>query len=216
VPLIVGVGTVTPVVADDDGPGDLAPFQDVERWAAESRALDAVETRVRERWLRRQAEEEATFAGVLLAMAEREQPVVVTTTVAGRHVGPVEAVGADFVALRTPGGCTTVVTLESIVAVHGAGMARTGPRPSPAAGGRDGEGVAGGGHRPVMVTMAEVLAHGVGHRPRVQLQAGGAQLVGELRSVGADVVTLLADGDPPKLVYLRLPSLSGASFLDSG
>ena len=199
---------MTAVVAEDTDGGHLAPFEDVERWAAHARALDAVDARVRERWLRRQDEEGATFAAVLLAMAERGEAVVVTTTTAERHVGPVEAVGADFVALRTSGGRTTVVALESVAAVHGAAGDRKGLRPGPAAG--------DGGARAVTVTLAEVLAHAVGHRPRVRLRSGGAVVVGELRSVGTDVVTVVADGDAGAVVYLKLPSVSEASFLDSG
>lgn len=199
-------------MAEDEDGERPAPFEDIERWAAEIRALDAVGGRVRERWLRRQAEEEATFAGLLLDLAERGEPVVVITTGARRHVGRVEAVGADFVALRAPGGRTTVVALGSIAAVHAAAGDRTRARPATGDGNQRDQ----GGRRPVTVTMAEVLAHAVGHRPRVQVQSGGALLVGELRSVGADVVTLRSDGDPRALVYLRLPSVSEASFLDSG
>ncbi len=104
-------------MADDEGGPGLSPFEEIERWAAEARARDAVDARVRERWLRRQAEEEATFAGLLLDLAERQVGVVVTTTANRRHTGVVEAVGADFVALRVAGGRTVLVSLPSVAAV---------------------------------------------------------------------------------------------------
>ena len=57
--------------------------EDLERWAADARARDAADSRVKERWLRAQAEEDATIAGVLLAMAERREMVVVATAAGG-------------------------------------------------------------------------------------------------------------------------------------
>src|SRR3954449_10120436 len=48
---------------------------DLERWAADARAREAADARVRERWLRAQAAEEASLAGVLLALAERRGTV---------------------------------------------------------------------------------------------------------------------------------------------
>ncbi|MCA1656527.1 MAG: hypothetical protein LC713_02260, partial [Actinobacteria bacterium] len=70
--------------------------------------------------------------------------------------------------------------------------------------------------RTVGVAMADVIGHAVERRPRVQVFAGSAQLGGELRALGADVVTLHTDGDPPGLLYVRLASVSEFSFLDSG
>ena len=195
-------------MADEEGVANLRPFEEIERWAAEARARDAVDARVRERWLRRQAEEEATFVGLLVDLAEREAAVAVTTTANRRHVGTVEAVGADFVALRTAGGRTAVVSLGAVAAAT----------PLGAEGGRAGAAGAPGdrGSRSVKVAMADVLAHAAGQRPRVHVHAGGVGVVGELRSVGADVVSVHTDGDPPATAYLRLPSVSEVSFLDSG
>ncbi|HEX2272446.1 MAG TPA: hypothetical protein VHG90_01060 [Acidimicrobiales bacterium] len=195
-------------MAHDEGGLGLSPFEEIERWAAEARARDAVDARVRERWLRRQAEEDATFAEALLDLAERGVAVVVTTTTNRRHIGPVEAVGADFVALRAAGGRTAVVALGAVAVVSAAGpgdgLART-------AGGGD-----GGRRREVTVGLAEVLAHAAAQHLRVQVHAGDAGVVGELRSVGTDVISVHTDGSPPATAYLRLPSVSDVSFLDSG
>ena len=72
-------------MADDDRDPAWAELADVERWAAEVRARDAADARVRERWLRRSAEEEAELAGVLLDLAERGVTAVVTTSSGRRH-----------------------------------------------------------------------------------------------------------------------------------
>jgi hypothetical protein len=192
----------------DEGGADTAwsALADLERWAAEARARDAVDARVRERWLRRQAEEEAAFAGLLLDLAERGVTAVLTTTGGRRHLGRIEAVGADFAALRTGADRTTLVALDAMAAVRVG--APKGPALGAAADTRPG--------RTVAVTMADVLAHAVARRPRVHLHAGLSALAGELRSVGADVATVLCDGDPSGLAYVSLRSVSEISLLDSG
>jgi hypothetical protein len=193
-------------MAEDERDPAWAELADVERWAAAGRARAAADARVRERWLRRSAEEEAELAGVLLDLAERGVTAVVTTSSGRRHPGRVAAVGADFVAVRTDGNRTTLVALGALASVRVNGL-------GPATGGR---GVEGGGARSVVVGMADVLAHAAGRRPRVHLHCDGATVAGELRSVGTDVVTLRTDGDPSGQAYVSLASVSEISLLDSG
>lgn len=180
-----------------DGAGDL------ERWAADARAREMADARVRERWLRAQAEEESSLAGVLLALAERREAVVLTTVGGRRHRGVVAGVGRDFAALETPAGPTTLVTLAAVGDVR---VVREGPPARPAPSGAAGE---------FGVGLADVLAQAAGQRPRVSVQAGAAAVVGDLRSVGSDVLTVRADGDAG-VVYMALASLSEVSFLASG
>ncbi|MDQ6799086.1 MAG: hypothetical protein M3011_13905 [Actinomycetota bacterium] len=191
-------------------------FDDVERWAAEARVGDAVDARQRQRWLSQQAQEEAAFAGLLLGLAERGVVVIVTTTGARHHIGRVTAVGADFVALGTTGGRTTLLSLAAIASVKVADAAERHRRDDHRRSGPPGDARGDRGTRIVGVTMADVMGHSVERRPRVQLFAGVAQLGGELRAVGTDVATLHTDGDPPGLAYVRLASVSELSFLDSG
>src|SRR5215204_2134370 len=108
------------MLAAVDGIGDL------ERWAADARAREAADTRVRERWLRAQAEEEASMAGVLLALAERREVVVITTATGRRHRGAVVGVGLDFVAVEAEAGPITLVALSGLGDVR---VAETGTRP---------------------------------------------------------------------------------------
>jgi hypothetical protein len=180
-----------------DGAGDL------ERWAADARAREVADARVRERWLRAQAEEESSLAGVLLALAERRETVLLTTVSGRRHRGAVAGVGSDFVALDTPSGPTTLV---SLVAVGDVRVARDGMRRRAAATGAGGQ---------LGVHLADVLAQAAGQRPRVSVHAGAAAVVGDLRAVGSDVLTIRADGDAG-VVYVGLASVSEVSFLASG
>ena len=192
-------------MADGDGDPAWAELADVERWAAEVRARDAVDARVRERWLRRSAEDEAEFEGVLLDLAEGAVTAVITTSSGRRHPGRVVAVGTDFVAVRTDGDRTTIVALGAVASVRVSGLraaSRSGPQ--------------GGEGRSVNVAMADLLAHAAGRRPRVQVHCGEATVTGELRSVGTDVVSIQADGDPPGQAYVSLASVSEISLLDSG
>ena len=176
-------------------------LEDLERWAADARAREAADARVRERWLRAQAEEEASLAGVLLALAERRETVVATTAGGRRYRGAVTGVGVDFAVLQVPGGATTLVTLAGLADVRVVeGMRLT-----------TGD---GGGRGDLGVRLSDVLAQAAGQRPRVAVQAGATSVVGDLRAVGIDVLTLRTDA--AAIVYVSLASLSEVSFLASG
>ena len=200
----MGDGDRADIEADIDG---------LERWAADARAREAAEARVRERWLRTQAEEDAHLSQVLAGLAERRSETVVTTT-GGNHVsGRVTALGRDFLALAGPGGRTTLVPLAALAWVRTMSERRRrsglalGPDPIDP-GSPDEHGGA--------AALADVLAHAAAGRPRVTLHALGATLAGELRAVGADVLVVETSVDPPGLTYVRLQSLSDISLLTSG
>ena len=175
---------------------------DLERWAADARAREAAEARVRERWLRAQAEEEASLGGVLLALAERRATVVASTRSGRRHRGMVTGVGLDFAVVEGGAGTATLLVLAALAefrVVEGA------PR-RPTTG--DAEG------RELGVRLVDVLAQAAGQRPRVAVQAGQISVVGDLRAVGGDVLTLRTDA--AALAYVGLASVSEVSFLASG
>ena len=202
------------------------PFDDLERWAAEARAREAADARVRERWLRTQAEEGARLAQVLAGLAEQRASVVVTTT-AGRQVaGQLTSIGQDFVAVESAAGVSTLVALAALAWVRSAvgephrREPAIGPDPSWFEDGDD-EDAGGGSTVPGMgdarrASLADVLAQAVAHRPRVVVQTEGASITGALRSVGVDVVVVQTAGEPPGLAYVRLRSIYEISFLDSG
>ena len=192
----------------------MAPgIDDLERWAAGARAQEAADERVRERWLRQAAEEEASFAGLLADLAEAGSPLVVTTTAGHRHHGPVVAVGSDFVALAPIGqagdGRLTLVSMGR--------SPRCGRRPGARLRGAVGRRVCEIWARGELgVTLAEVLAQAVAVRPRVALVLGTVTVVGQLRAVGADVLSVRTDAEPGGLSYSRLSSVSEISLFDSG
>lgn len=154
-------------------------------WAASLRADEAATARARERFLVRTAEEDATFAGVLLDLAERGGPVVLSLSGGRRHRGVVGAVGRDFCLLLTDQGGQVVVAHRGIASVRPEGRSAGAP-----------------GGRPVAVSagLAEALAIVAEDRPRaLVVTAGDDGLAGELRGVGRDVLTLLLDGpDRPR------------------
>ena len=183
---------------------------EVERWAAEARALHAADARSRERWLRRQAEEGATLAGAVVDLTERRVPVVIVTTTGRRHAGTLTGVGEDFVAVRTSPSHTALVAMAAVSAVH--------PTPHghvaavPVTGADDPR------EALLDVMLSDVLAQAAGHRPRVQVhfQGGSEPVAGELHAVGVDVLTLRTAPPFAGFAYLRLASVSEISLLDSG
>ncbi|MGH9280745.1 MAG: hypothetical protein ACRD12_21975 [Acidimicrobiales bacterium] len=200
---------------DDSEPEGL---DDLERWAAEARAREAADARVRERWLRTQAEEDARLRLVLVGLAE-QGTVVTAATAAGRHLtGRLTRVGDDFVAIESAGGRMNLVALAALAWCRSARGDRR--RPEPTVGPDPGPG--GGPDAPALgidqtaAALVDVLANVADRRPRLLVHAGGAGLSGELRAVGVDVMVLETAEDPPALVYVRLPSVSDISFLDSG
>ncbi|MGH9247013.1 MAG: hypothetical protein ACRD29_22380 [Acidimicrobiales bacterium] len=180
-----GVPVSQPLLAATS-PGGLAA--ELARWAAEVRADEAAAARSRERWLRQQAEEESSVAGVLCDLAERRVPVVVQTRTGRRHRATVVAVARDFCLLATEAGRELLVGLAAIATV----------RPEP------------GAHPPVGDRVVEVelgildaLVHLIGDRPRVLVvTSSGEHIAGQLRTVGRDVVGLTNDGEARAIAYV--------------
>jgi len=154
----------------------------LERWAGEALVDEAARQRARQRWLRAQAEEEASLVGTLLDLAERGRSVgldVGAERVRGRIVG----VGVDFVALRSDRDQHVLVRTAALDVVR----AEPG---SPA--------VVGDRTAVVDVDLAGVLSPLAAERPEVLVRTRSGTVVrGELASAGTDVVRLRIAGDPP-------------------
>lgn len=175
-----------------EGGGDLA--QRLSVWLAEQRADEAVASRIRERWLRQEAADEATFAGVLLDLAERQLRLVIGGVGGRRTIGSIAAVAGDCCAVRTSSGDDVLLAYAAITSV----------RPV------DGIGTSTG-DRPVALetTLAECLALLLAERPRLHLvTSDGTATSGELRAVGRDVITLLRDGANGSTAYLPIAALA--------
>jgi hypothetical protein len=182
----------------------------LERWAADARIEVAARRRARERWLRQQAEEEATLAGVLIDLGEHGAEAVVHTRTGRIHRGRVGVVGADFVGLTRAsppgeargGGAAgdeeVLVTLDSVTSVRMQAGARlvTGDRPLTS-----------------RLSLAEVITGLAAERERVVLVLAdsGETLAGTLHSVGLDIVVVrLADGPAgarPPTAYVALAGI---------
>jgi hypothetical protein len=187
----------------DDGWVDDGDLNDLDAWAAGARAQDAAAARVRQRWLRQQAVEQADFVSLLVELRECVTPATVTTSGGRSHRGRITAVGRDCLMLVTTRGRTVVVAASAVLAV----------RPDeerPAA-------LTVDTRPPGTESMAELVRRAAVDRPRVIVHAFGAAepLVGELQACGLDVATLLLAGEQPEVAYLRLASVSEMSF-DSG
>jgi hypothetical protein len=148
-----------------------------------ARADEAARARSGERWLRQQAEEDATFARLLGDLARRSLPVSLHTTGGRVHQGRVETVGVDFCTVRTLGGVEIHVRLAAV------GMVRpqTGVR-------HDLAPPAGEAEAGAEQTLVHVLARAAEDRPRVHVVVGASEVIsGELERVGSDVATLRLD-----------------------
>jgi hypothetical protein len=167
-------------VVDDDpamAPDPLAA--ELSRWAAELRAQDATRSRTRERWLRQQAEEGATWTGTLLDLAERRQAVVVHLRSGATLPGALVGVGEDVCLLAGPArrSPTTLVALVHVCAVRARAQAA---------------GAASGDRNPTLrLTLAGALSTLAAEREVARIGlAGGGDVTGRILGAGADVLTL--------------------------
>lgn len=158
-------------------------------WSAERRVEEEVATRTRERWLRQQAMESATWAAALAELVESRSELAVSTRCHELR-GRIVAAGADLVILAERRG-SSLVALDHVVAL------RVGPTGAPpnagwSAGDRERAGAA-----TTSLRLVDALAALAGERLPVRLGlAGGDDLTGELATVGVDVLTL----GPPVVV----------------
>lgn len=168
---------------DDDAFG-----RSLARWASDAAVDEAARSRARERWLRVQAEEEASLAGTLVDLAERRRPVVLDVG-SLRLRGVVVGVGADFVAVQGDGGH------QALVPFAGIGALRADP----------GSEVVGDRPATLDVTLATVLGPVAAERTEVLVHAApDVRARGVLRAVGSDVLRLRSDGLPPAPMWVPL------------
>jgi hypothetical protein len=178
----------------DAGGGGLAAR--LERWAADARVDEAARARARERWLRRQAEDETALAGVLADLRDGAVPVTVGTRSGGLHAGVVRVVGADFVAL----GSTTGRGPEVVVALTALASVRTRP------------GVAAVlGDRPVeaAIRLVDVVTGLAEEREALQVVTASGDVVdGVVAGVGQDVLTVRSTGRPVTVAYVPVGAVA--------
>jgi hypothetical protein len=165
----------------------------IDRWAADARVDEAARLRARERWLRQQAEEEGSLAGVLADVAERGASVALHVRGGRRHRGEVAALGSDFVALRSA-GADVIVALPAVTSV------RTLPGEASTIGDRS----IGTSHR-----LVDVLAGLAAQRAGVLLVLadGEEAIAGVVLWVGQDVVGLRVAGGAAVTAYVPVGAI---------
>lgn len=172
--------------------GTDALARSLERWAADARVDEAARQRSRQRWLRVQAEEEASLVGALVDLAERGRPVALDV---GSHRlrGRVVGIGGDFLALRSDRGQDVLVRTAAVEVVR----ADPGERA-----------VVGDRAALLAVSLDAVVGPLAAERPDVLVRTRSGTVVrGELRSAGTDVLRLRTEGAPPTPVWVPLDAV---------
>jgi hypothetical protein len=162
------------------------------RWAADARADDAVAARARQQWLRRQAEEDATTAGLLVDLAERGEPVSLALRGGRECRGVVVTVGTDFCAVRRPSDDDALVPFAALAAIRvdGTRTAMTARRSG------------------VVLRLSDALAALVPERPDILVATDGNEpWRGELRAVGWDVLSMRVDELGPRSLHVPLAAI---------
>ena len=171
---------------DSDGDGDslAAAF---ERWAAAERTAQAAATRSKERVLREQAAGEATWAGLLVDLAETLAQVTLGVG-ARRLTGILAGLGRDFCVLEQPRGRPFLIPNKVIATVWPtSGTNASGSRIP---------------HHDLSFDAA--LAGLADERSPVCIQvAGGTQVSGDLVGSGADLVTVRTEPPARRAVHIR-------------
>ena len=167
----------------------------LDAWLADARVEGSADARAKERWLRAAADADATFAGILLDLAERGVGIAVATVAERQLHGVVQVIGADFIGVRVSSGQEVLLALAAIASV----------RTAPAVGVSAGERVVTTDFR-----LSDVLGELAVERARVQLVVLDTKdvVTGELRSVGQDVVTVRTDGEATATAYVRTAALA--------
>ena len=170
-----------------------------ERLLDEARADDQTQTRIRERWLRRQATESATLLGTLVDLAESATAVTVWLRGGRRHDGRPVGIGNDFVVLRDRGEHVTI-RLAAVSVVR--------PQPGQVARAATGDRAAA-----LDLGLTELLSRLVDDQPEVAVVVGEHDaMAGTLLAVGADVLTIrVAPGDDG-VAYCSAEAVSSVRF----
>jgi len=165
----------------------------LEAWVAEQRTDDAIAARARAGWLRHEAEQSATWVGVLLDLAERAGRLLVQTVDGRSWSGTAELVSHDHLEMSTAGG-RLLVRHDACawVQVHDPLGAPTGDRAPRRSSG-----------------IAEALAELAATRCELVVWAGraGEPVRGRLLSASPETLAL-RPGRGPAVAIVRVQSIS--------
>lgn len=178
----------------DVGGGGMAAR--LERWAADARVDEAARARSRERWLRRQAEDETALAGVAADLRDATTPVTVGTLSGRRHAGTLRVVGEDFLVVGPASGRGP----EVVVALAAVESVRTPPGVPAVVGDRPAE---------VAIRLVDVVTGLAEEREPVQVVAASGDVVGGVvAAVGTDVLTVRSTTRPAGVTYVPMAAVA--------
>src|SRR5687768_3385987 len=154
----------------------------------DARTQEGRASRRRQRILRTLAEESATLQGALVDLAERGTDVVLRIIDGQAHRGAIRLVAGDFVVIGSDVGDIWV-----------ANSAVDSVKPSP----EERHSAATGDRPAVDIVLGDALGRVAPDRLPVAVRtAGGDSIVGVLRAVGSDVVTIELDAPGRPVCYV--------------
>lgn len=161
------------------------------------RANDAAHARVRQRWLRQQAAEEATLGDMLRAVVGQPRSVILRLANARVHRGWLRAVGDDHCCLQTPDRQVVYVAQSAITTVRFQKQPLADDRSQPPV--RD------------SARLVDALSWLVESRPHVVvgLRGHSEPLRGQLEAVGQDLVLIRA-GDATYVPLVAITDIAAS------
>jgi hypothetical protein len=181
---------------------DHDPFATILEGIADARVDDAAAARERGRWAARRAEEDATFRGALVDLAERQSVVRLQLRGGRELVGTPIAVGVDVVALATQAG-RAFVRLHHLTAIRNApghGLVPSAPRVAATLTGTR--------------TLHDVISDAAAEQSDVRLVLDdGREATGTLRAMGVDVVTLRENNAAQTTVLVSFDAVAAVTLL---
>ncbi|MEA3020103.1 MAG: hypothetical protein QOI47_1627 [Actinomycetota bacterium] len=170
-----------------------------ERLLDDARADTQSQQRVRERWLRRQAQESATLLGTLVDLAEAGSGASIGIGGGRRHDGVPIGIGSDFVVIDERSE-RVAIRLGAVTLVR--------PRPGSGASPASGDRAAA-----LDLSLVELLARLSGAQPEVAVALGTGEIVaGSLLAVGVDVLTLRVAPGADGIAYCSAAAVSSVRF----
>ena len=165
------------------------------RWSAADRVSRAAAERSRTRSLHGQSAADATWAGLLVDLAEARAEVTVSIRTGMKVSGRLMATARDFVVLENRSGAPVMLSTDAISCLAPSAGTSTADRP-------------GGGRRPRLeLSLAGALDALAGERAPVVVWAGPESVTGSVVACGEDLVTIRAEGATQRRVYLPLGSV---------
>jgi hypothetical protein len=167
------------------------------RWAADERVTLAAESRSRQRRISEAAFSSATWAGVLVDLAEAGEPLVLV--VGSRRLSCViVGVGLDFCVVESEGAPPSMVALRAILSVWPSERRISRP--------------AGDRGPALRLSFAAALAVLAEERLPVALWIGDERVEGDLLAVGEDVATVRTPPPARRVAHLSLSAISACEL----